>query len=394
MPAVAKRPMHPVLGHVLIEALDRKVRFHSTDLETSISVSVPAQTDVQGAFTVPARFVYELLGTFPSDVLSLSVRENVEMTAMSGKSVAQIRGIDATEFPMLGFRQAAKTISIPVDVLRDGIGKTVFAAATDESRPVLTGVLFKIDGNKLIMAAADGFRLSVFEAVIGEEVEEEENEPAHLDDDNEVVLEPVDHSFSAIVPATGLAQLNKLLADEKESVAIEISESQIVFHAAGDPDALSDIVLRCQLIEGNFVNYQQIVPKQADIRVTVDRSTLRQVCKRAALFASKEANVLTLTAIPAYETRPASLHLFSESAEFGNYETTLEARVTDEKVIAMNVHLLLQALEALDGDEATFEMQVAAGRPMMFRSNVGASTFTHVIMPMHIRNQEAGASKG
>jgi DNA polymerase III subunit beta len=371
LPAAARRPTLDVLKHVLVQAENGHVRLHCSDLEVFLSCKVPAVSEAEGGFTVPVRMIKDFVSSLPNDRVDL-IADDTEMRIECGMNHAAMNGIAAEEFPIIP-TIGPETVKFELDpeVLLDGLRKTTFSAATDETRPVLTTVLVKIAGDSLVMASADGFRLSTYETKL-EGIEAEEDE------------RPL--SITAMIPATALEHLAKLLKSEKEPVQVMVNEGQVTFLLAGS-GSLSDIVLTSQLIAGKFVNYQQIVPKAHATRVTVDRLALIRDCKRAQVFARQEANVLRITATPEQGDTSASLTLVAESTDSGNNKSVLKADIEgDGLMFALNVAFLLQALEAFDGEQVVIDLGGSPAQPVKLWSS-GDNGYLHVMMPMHLREK-------
>jgi len=362
--AVASRPTLPVLSHVLLSTDQSQLKLAATDLELSIVCWVGAKVEAEGATTVPARLIVDLVNSLPPERIDLSLEEQT-LHLRCGNNEADIKGIDAEEFPLLPELDGGQQITLAPDLFRQMIAQVVFAAAVDESRPILTGVLARFEGDTLVLAAADGFRLSVSEA--------------RLD-------EPVPEPISVIIPAKAMNELVRIGSEEEEPIGLYITpaRSQVLFHLQGNAGAnegrIFGIDLVSQLIEGNFVNYQQIVPTSHTTRTVLDTQALLKACRTASIFARSEANVIHLDIDPS-----GRVQISATSAEMGDSEIDLDATVEGDAIeIAFNVRFLMDVLAVIDTPQVAIETSSSA-RPGVIRP-VGADGFVHVIMPMHIRS--------
>lgn len=362
--AVAANPTLPVLSHVLVKAINgtsQQIHLAATDLELSIACRIGAKVEKEGAFTLPARLFGDLVNALPAERIDLS-RVNGPLHLACGRNEADVKGIDAQEFPALSAIEGQHTLEIDPIVLRQMIARVAFAASVDESRPVLTGVQVRLDDQTLTMAAADGFRLSVCTAQL----------PAQIG-------EPI----SIIVPARALRELLRLSKDETAPVGIHITpaRSQILFHLHGQPGAsVTEVNLISQLIEGNYPDVSTIVPRSHRTCTVLERQSLLKACKTALIFVRAEANVVYLKVRP----EAGQVHVRAASAEMGETGIDVDASVEGEAIeIAFNGQFLVEALSALDEGRVALET-TCASQPGLLRP-VGDDGFVHVIMPMAIR---------
>jgi DNA polymerase-3 subunit beta len=368
--AVATNPTLPVLSHVLVKTVNgtsQQIHLAATDLELSIACQVGAKVQEEGAFALPARLLTDLVNALPSERIDLSDSEsprrvNGSLHLACGRNEADVKGVDAQEFPALSAIDGEHTLEIDPIVLRHMIAQVAFAASGDEVRPVLTGVQIRLDGHTLTMAAADGFRLSVCAAQL----------PAEIG-------EPV----SIIVPARALRELLRLGKDETAPVGIHITpaRSQILFHLHGQPGApVTDVNLISQLIEGKYPDVTKIVPQSHQTRAVLAREAFLKACKTALIFARTEGNVVHLTIDP--ET--GQVKATASSIKMGETEIDLDATIEGEPVeIAFNVRFLVDALSAMDEGQVALET-TSASHPGVLRP-VGGKGFVHVIMPLSVR---------
>lgn len=352
--AVATRSTLPVLSNVMLAADQGRLKLSATDLEIGINCWIGAQVEEEGAITVPARLLIDFVNALPAERIDMELNVRTqELHLRCARYEANIKGIDAQEFPLIPTANDGDyQLALEPSLLRQMIGQVAFAAATDESRPILTGVLVKFDGPQLTMAAADGFRLSVRHARL--------ESPAP---------EPV----SVIIPARALAELGRISSDEELPISLSItsSRSQALFH-------LSNADLVSQLIEGRFPDYDQIVPKRYDARTTVSTDEFLKACRTANIFARSEANIVR---VRIGEDR---MVIAASSAEMGDNVSEIDAQVAGEPIeIAFNVRFLIDVLSVADAAQVVLETTTTSDPGVI--KPVGTEDFVHVIMPMHIR---------
>jgi DNA polymerase III subunit beta len=356
--AVSPRSTLPVLANVLIASDEGRLRLSATNLEMGITCWIGAKIEEEGSTTVPARTLADLVGTMPDPQVSLTLNtQNQTLNVRSGSSTNDIKGIDAQEFPPLPVPDFDDAILISMTDFKEMIHQVAFAASTDEARPVLMGVLVLVDGDKVTMAAADGFRLSVRSATLSAAA------PA---------------SVSAIIPARALSELARIASDGEQTVQMVIPKGrgQVVFR-------VKDAELVSQLIDGTFPDYQQIIPRSHKSRTLVSTGSLLKACRQAEIFAREGSNVVRLNIKTNGEMQPGEVEISAHSEETGSNETLVEATVDGiPLLIAFNVKYLREVLEVVKSPNVAIETS-APNAPGVVRP-VGDDNFLHVIMPMHL----------
>jgi DNA polymerase III subunit beta len=357
--AVSPRSTLPVLANVLIASDEGRLRLSATNLELGITCWIPARIEEEGSTTVPARTFNDLVSTLPGDQVNLKLDVKTQtLNVRGGTSTNDIKCIDAQEFPPLPVPDLSGAVQINSGDFREMIHQVAFAASTDEARPVLMGVLVQVDKDKLTMAAADGFRLSVRKAVLSS---------------------PTPAPVSAIVPAHALKELARVATDGEEPIYMVLPKGrgQVVFR-------VKDVEVVSQLIDGTFPDFQQIIPRKYNSRTLVSTSSLLKACKQAEIFAREGSNVARLNIKTAQgEMQPSEVEISATSEETGKNETIVEATVDGSGVlIAFNVKFLREVLEVIRSPNVALETS-AANAPGVVRP-VGDDDFLHVIMPMHL----------
>lgn len=362
--AVGGRTTLPVLNNVLLASDGDRLKLAATNLEIGITTWVPGRVEAEGQLTVPARLLTDFVNSLPGGQ-TVELDGNTRSHSLHLKSArytANVKGIDAEEFPPIPSAEDRPTIKLGAALLKEMIGQVAFSAARDESRPVLAGVNLKVDESKLLMAAADGFRLSVREAEL------ERGLPEKLD---------------IIVPARALTELARLLGDSEEDVEVTVTanRSQILFRVRTEA---GDVNLVSRLLEGQFPDLQRVIPKAHTTKVTVKRAELVTATKIASLFARDSANVVRLEIAPGAEggLTPGKITLSANAAEVGDNHGELDATVDGEETyISFSSEFLADVLGVLPSDEIAIEMTGPLS-PAIVRG-LGVADYTHVIMPMH-----------
>jgi DNA polymerase-3 subunit beta len=348
---VSTRTTLPVLSNVLLRTEDAGLKLTTTNLEIGITCWLPGRIETDGALTVPARLFADLVNSLPAgERVDLEADGAVGLHIRSGRFRAHIKGIEADEFPAIPAAGERPTTRIPQKVLRSALGEVTFAAASDESRPILTGVLTRFSGDRVTLAAADNYRIAV----------------RTID-----VLDPVEDR-SVVVPARSYTELARILADTDEPVDVVLApaRNQVLFHV----DAI-DLVTR--LVDGQFPNYQQVLPTSHATRAVVDRDELLKAARLSALIASSSANVVKL----AIAGDGAGTVAVSANAEVGENEGEIEAAVEGAgTTIAFNARFLIEVLQNMSGEQVALEFNGPLS-PGVIRP-VGDDDYVHVIMPV------------
>jgi DNA polymerase-3 subunit beta len=349
--AVSNRSTLPVLANVLLKTEDAGLKLTATNLEIGITYWVPGKIEADGATTVPAKLLTDLVNSLPAgDRIDLALQAGDTLHLRCGRFETHIKGIDADEFPAIGAAGERPTTRIAQNILRRALAETAFAAASDEARPILTGVLARFEGDQLTLAAADNYRIAVKTIPILDAVPE----------------------TSVVIPARALNELARVLADVDDPVEIVLASgrNQVLFHLEG-----IDLVSR--LIDGQFPNYQQIVPTSHSTRAVLDREELLRAVRPAALIAHESANIVKLQI--GADVDPGIT--VSASAEVGDHVGQVEAAVEgDGTTIAFNARYLADVLTNVSADQFALELNGPLS-PGVFKP-VGDDRYIHVVMPV------------
>jgi DNA polymerase III subunit beta len=351
--AVSSRATLPVLANVLLKTEDAGLKLTATNLEIGINCWVPGKVEAEGEITVPAKLLTDLVMSLPNQRIDLQLSAKDRTLKVScGNSRSSIKGIDADEFPVVAAIGDAPATSVGARELRDALGEVVFAAASDESRPILTGVLTKLDGQAMTLAAADNYRIAVRTVA---------------------TTKPVAPELSIVVPARSYAELMRILPDSDDPIDITVTpnKSQVLFHVEG-----IDLVSR--LIEGQFPNYEPVIPTGHTSRAVIDRESFLAGARRASIFARDSANIVK---VELAGDEGEGLSITAHAAVVGENADTLEATLDGQATtIAFNARYLIDVLANLRADEAALELSGPLA-PGVIRG-VGKDDYVHVIMPV------------
>ena len=344
-----------ILGHILLTANKDGLRLSATDLEIGIQRLIPADVDEEGEATVPAKTFTDLLNVSGNGetVTMQSLKKGNALKLVFGKMSSKINGLGTGDFPLME-PVDAPGIEFQVEDLRDLIAKTAFAASEDVARPVLEGVIFKFEADQLVMASADGFRMSKVSAPL----------PNFSNGDS-----PVE---SIILPAKALQHLSVLLGG-RETVTLRINASK---RAEFEAD---DVKMVITPIVGDFPDFEGIIPKSHKVTATFSTKVGLKAVKSARVFAQDAGNLVRM------KLDGKSIELFAQDREIGSNETTIKPDSIEggEMSIGFNVKMLIDFLSIKNGgDMVVFEID-GPNSPAKFTYQ-GNDDFLHIIMPMHL----------
>lgn len=355
--AVSPRSTLPVLANVLVATDEGRLRLSATNLELGITCWIPATIAEEGAVTIPSRTFSDLVSTLPNDSVTLSLNPKTQtLNVRCGMNVTDIKGIDAQEFPPIPVPDLEKGISVGVTEMKEMIAQVAFAASTDEARPVLQGVSLRVEGADVVLAATDGFRISVRRAQLAE---------------------PVSPAVNVIIPARALSELARIASDADQNIVMNIpaGRGQVIFH-------IKNAELVSQLIEGNFPDYKVIIPRSFKTHVVLSKGEFLNSCKQAEIIARESNNVVRMSITP-HTDRPGEVQISAQSEETGTSDVNVDANIEGPgMIIAFNVKFLREVLDVIKTPSVVLETN-ANNTPAMLKP-VGDENYTHVIMPMHL----------
>jgi DNA polymerase-3 subunit beta len=355
--AVAARSTLPITANVLLQTEKGRLLLAATDLDIGIRAWIGAKIDEEGATTVPSRLISDFVSSLPPATVNLEIPERGRQVKLEcARNESTVNAMDAEDFPRIQTISDGTSIELDPKVLRKAIDRVEFSAASDDSRPVLTGISVKSDGARLTFASSDGFRLAVSDVTLATAPET---------------------AIDVIVPARALRELARLIGDGSEPVEMRINpqRTQVQF-------AMTDVELVAQLIQGTFPNYNQIIPGEFTTRCVVDVEEFKREARIAAIFARDGSGIIRLQLTPG-NGMPGKLAVSARADEIGDNNGEVDAKIEgDASKIAFNSRYLNDVLNALDG-EVALEMTGPSSQGV-FRP-VAETNYLHVLMPMFVQ---------
>ena len=347
--ALAIRSPKPILEGILFESCDEGLRLTCTDLALGIETTIPASFAEEGRVVLPGKLLCEVVRKLPSGTAEFSISDRLQTTIRCASSRTTITGMNPVEYPELP-QVEGPSFTMSQGVLRDMVGRTIFAIAVDESRPILTGCLMEIGKSEMRVVALDGFRLAL------------RSEP----------IDGPDKEVSAVVGGRVLGDIAKILSDTEEPVSLCFSRSHLQLN-------LGNTHIVARLLEGEFIRYRQILPEEWQSRVTVSRSELSSAIDRASLIAREGKNNLVC-----FKIDGETLDVTSNS-EMGDVEEKIGVTTEGKDItIAFNVRYITDVLKALSDEEVV----------MRFNSNVSpcvicptqGERYLYLVLPVRVFN--------
>jgi DNA polymerase-3 subunit beta len=360
--AVPSRPSRPVLGNVLLTAdFDtQSVTLVGFDEVLGIESRFDAQVEESGTLTLPAKLLGDIVSRLPTDEdisLVTDGEENPTATLTCSAGEYEVRGLSAEDYPSLPMVEEGQVAALPAEAILEGLRGALFATSADETKQVLTGVHLLTETDALEFAATDGHRLAVVQTV---------------DEASTTDSVPMD----VTVPAKALRELERMIQGytTNEPIALRLDETQVLFD-------LGSQRLTTRLLEGQYPNYRQLIPKQFARQVTVDRGRLIKSLERIAILASQKNDIIKMSLHSADQTVAITV----EAQEIGSGREAMPAQITgDDLDIAFNVRYLLDGLKAFNSNEVQFQCNAATSPAIL--TPLGETKMTYLVMPVQIRS--------
>lgn len=357
------RAQLPILGNILLTTKKSKVYFSSTNLEISASVQAGAKIEEEGEISIPAKVVSELVTNLPHETITLSAEKEQLKVSTSGFS-STVLGMNSSDFPKVpNSIDKEKAMSFSQEELAKALSQVLFATSTDETRPVLTGVLFQFKKKVLSLVATDGFRLS------------RKNLTTKTGD---MSLRAGKTHEDIVIPKTVLGELSRTESDDENILlGIQDKEKQVVF-------GMGDTVLSSRLLEGEYPDFEKIIPKELPIKVLVDKEELMRAVKLASIFARESANIVKIKVLK------DSVKISAESGSAGSQETEVDVKTEGVGVskkefeIAFNYRFLEDFIHSVLGEEIKMEFS-GVSTAAVFTDSTDES-YLHLIMPVKIQS--------
>ncbi len=371
--AVPSRPTHPVLANVLLQAdaETNQVSLTAFDLSLGIRTSFNAQVLQPGALAIPAKLLNDITSRLPEGDITLDDEsdltgdgEGLILTLTPQSGSYQIRAMEAQEFPELPAinletADGASLHYLPATALIEGLRGCLFATSADETKQVLTGVHLTLKADTLEFAATDGHRLAVVETA---------NENPDADVDNQLEM---------TVPSKALRELERMLAHKSstdESVTLFFDQGQVVFEWQNQR-------LTSRTLEGQYPAYRQLIPRQFEREVTLERKQLLNTLERIAVFADQKNNIVKIN----IDSGTQKVTLSLEAQDVGSGKESIPAQISgDDILIAFNIKYLMEGLKSLPSSDILMQLNQPL-TPVIF-TPLGGIKMTYLAMPVQLRN--------
>jgi DNA polymerase III subunit beta len=344
--AASTRTTVQVLAGVLLRSEEGKLELSATDMEISLRTPLEAEVASEGAVVVPGKLLAELARLFPGEEVSIEHRQGEGVVEIvSGAAVYRIHTYNAEDFPRLPDPAGTTMVAIDAEAVLETAAKVSRAASRDESRPVLTGILVRFEGENLVMAATDSYRLAV----------------------KETSMSGPGPELDAIVPARALMELSRV-AQGASDLQLGLQENQVLFASDG-------ILLTTRRIEGQFPNYHQLLPESFESEVTLPRDELLEVVRRVSVMAQRNAPLRLRFA-------EGELTVSAQTQDIGEAHETMPAAFSGDALdIGFNPEFLRDGIESVDGDELRLKL-ISPLRPAVLQGT--GDDFSYLIMPIRL----------
>ena len=334
----------PILSNVLIQTEDNRLKISATNLDIAISQNVGTKIKTEGSLTVPARLFQDFISNLPKTTITL-VQEDHKLHVSADSYKSTINGSLTDEYPVMPAIQDGDTFTVPGTLLKKALQQVIFAASTDEARPVLTAVYVHTTEGKLFIAATDSYRLA-------------EKEVTKLDKD-----------VSLLIPGSAMHDLLRILGDGDGDVVVVHDDQQVRF-------TVGDVELIARLIDGTYPDYRKLIPANFAHKATVSRQELITITKISGLFSRENAGSITIKTSEEAKT----LSVTSVASQVGENEASANGEIVGDGDITLNSRYLLEGLQALEGDKITINFNGKLEAVIL--TGPEATNYMHVIMPL------------
>ncbi|HLB66299.1 MAG TPA: DNA polymerase III subunit beta [Candidatus Saccharimonadales bacterium] len=334
----------PILSNVLIKTSGNRLSVAATNLDVAITQMVGSKISEEGSLTIPARLTQDFVASLPNGVIDLTQDEN-KLNLSTDKYESTINGMPAEDFPVMPAIAKGQKWNLPAKTLKHALQQIVFAASTDEARPVLTGLYFHSSGDQLYVAATDSYRLA---------------EKALMKSKDQIKL---------LIPVSAMQELLRILTDSDEDVTITSDDQQVLFKVGG-------VELVARLIEGQYPDYQKLIPQNFTNIATLKRADFVNITKVSSLFARESGGSVTIE----LDSKTKQVSIRSIASQLGENTAAADAKINGSGQITLNSRFLMDGLNALNSDEVSFSFNGKL-EPSVLKDPEN-SDYLHVIMPL------------
>lgn len=350
--AVSSKTTIPILEGILFSVQDNKLLLRSTDLEIGVEIKIPADVEQEGEIVLSSTIIGELIRKMSGSIVFFESDEHNQIKIDCLLSNFTLKGLSGDEFPAFPEIIEDHIFSIESSVLREMIKGTIFSVATNENIPVLTGVKIELQGNDIKIIALDGYRLALRSGKINESLEED---------------------ISVIIPAKALSEINKVLANYAGKIVVNFSKNQMFFK-------MENTHFTSRLLEGDFINYKQIMPVEKTTQVRVNRRLLLESSERAALLAREGKNNLIKMDFNQDQL------ILTSNADIGDvFEVIPIVNIGESLKIAFNSKFLIDALRVIDDEEFMMDMTTSVGPGVLLP--LAGNDFIYLILPVRVAEE-------
>jgi DNA polymerase-3 subunit beta len=349
----------PILQNVLVKSEGGTIKLTATNLEMAVHCSVRGKVDESGEYTIPSKLFFDYVSLLPNETVHLHSNEQA-VNVECGTHKTKINGLPSSEFPLVPRVSEARSIQIPVEDFRQALSQVLFAVATNESRPELTGVAFQFTSHqgegRLILAATDSYRLA--ESTIP-------------------LVSPIQEDHALVVPAKTLSEVNRILSvfrDDVElpsSLTLNVSGSQVLF-------MYGPVELISRTIDEHYPDYRQIIPSEFRTQAIIDREDFIKAVKTASLFSKTGLFDVVL----GFDAQRSELSVSATDATRGHNQSQCSADVSgSSNTVTVNYRYLLDGLQAISSDQVIFEM-IDHGNPCLLTPKGSSESYRYIVMPI------------
>ena len=340
----SSRTTLPVLNNILLKAENNRLLLAATNLEIAITEHIGAKISTEGSITIPARLLTDYVSNLPKNNVQLEL-DGTKLHISTDNYKSTINGMPADEFPELPQINEATSVTISSEVFKKSVQQTILTVSHDETRPILTGVYTHTSDGELIFAATDGYRLS------------------------QKSLMKTEADFKVIVPAQAYQDAIRVLPESCKEVELKVDTQQVRL-------LMDNIEITSRLIEGNFPDYRQLIPKETEVNFVAARDELSRITKVASLFARESGGSVTIKT----DTHTGSMSIHSLASQLGENTSEITVNPSADGQITLNSRYLIEALGVCDSSEVSFGFSGKLA-PCTLKP-VGGDDYVHIIMPL------------
>ncbi len=341
----------PILSNILIECLDKKIKISATDLDVTVTATCEAEVTRKGSAVIPGRILFDIIKELPeTDIAFEGTANRIELKTTNG--IYKIGGVSAEEFPELPVINIKKQLAVKTESIVEMIRRSTFACSHDETRPALNGVLWQTRGERMVMVATDGHRLS--RAAV------DNNKLKGLNED-------------IIIPPKVLDIVSKFIGDNTDTIGVIFEENRIIFN-------LEDLVISGRLIEGPYPNYETVIPASSDKKMIISRDDLSSSVRRVSILSN------SLTHQVKFTIKNNNLVLSTTNADVGGEaRETLPCEYNGEAIeIGYNAGYVHDILSKMESDEVVFELSSPVAAGIVYSSDTPKDDFLCLVMPLRL----------